>query len=96
MTNHFKRRIFAAAIVAALFTISTHASSDDTTRDLDATGAPIRPAAVDPVIAHVLQQISSQQIQHTIETLVSFHTRNTLSNMEKDLPAGKGVRTAHD
>ena len=77
MTNHFKRRIFAAAIIAALFTISAHASSDDTTRDLDAIGVPIRPAPVDPVIAHALQQISSQQIQHTIETLVSFHTRNT-------------------
>ncbi len=96
MTNHFKRRIFAAAIIAALFTISAHASSDDTTRDLDAIGVPIRPAPVDPVIAHALQQISSQQIQHTIETLVSFHTRNTLSSMEKDLPAGQGVSAAAD
>lgn len=96
MTNHFKRRIFVAAIIAALFTITAHASSDDTTRDLDAIGAPIRPAPVDPVIAHALQQISSQQIQHTIETLVSFHTRNTLSSMEKDLPAGQGVSAAAD
>jgi hypothetical protein len=96
MTNHFKRRIFAAAIIAALFTISAHASSDDTTRDLDAIGVPIRPAPVDPVIAHALQQISSQQIQHTIETLVSFYTRNTLSSMEKDLPAGQGVSAAAD
>src|SRR6201996_8177688 len=96
MTNHFKRRIFAAAIIAALFTTSAHASSDNTTRDLDAIGAPVRPAPVDPTIAHVLQQISSQQIQHTIETLVSFHTRNTLSSMEKDLPAGQGVSAAAD
>src|SRR6202000_217688 len=31
-----------------------------------------------------------------IETLVSFHTRNTLSSVEKDLPAGQGVSAAAD
>jgi hypothetical protein len=43
-----------------------------------------------------LGQISAQRIQHTIETLVSFSTRNTLSSMESDLPAGQGINAAAD
>jgi hypothetical protein len=82
--------------MAAVSTVSAHAFSDDTTRDLDAIGAPIRPAPADSAIAQALQQVSPQQIQHTIETLVTFHTRNTLSSMEKDLPAGQGVSAAAD
>jgi hypothetical protein len=96
MTSPFKRRIFAAAILAAVSAISAYAFSDDTTRDLDAVGSPIRSAPIDPVIAHALEQVSPQQIQHTIETLVSFHTRNTLSSMTKDLPAGQGASAAAD
>lgn len=72
------------------------ASSDDVKRDLDATGAAIKRAAVDPRIAEALSRISAAQIQHTIETLVSFRTRNTLSSMETDLPAGQGVNAAAD
>jgi hypothetical protein len=68
--------------------------SDGTTRDLDAIGMPIRPAPADPAVAYALQQISPQQIQHTIETLVAFHTRNTLSSMETDLPKGQGINAA--
>jgi len=48
------------------------ASSDDVKRDLDATGATIKRAAVDPRIAEALSRISAAQIQHTIEMLVSF------------------------
>jgi len=86
----------AVAIAMAVSVPGAHALSDDTTRDLDAIGSPIRPAQADPAIAHALQQISTQQIQHTIETLVSFHTRNTLSSMTKDLPPGQGVTAAAD
>ncbi|WP_158750195.1 M20/M25/M40 family metallo-hydrolase [Acidobacterium sp. S8] len=91
-------RPLAIAVVLTAMTSATgvHAFSDDLKRDLDAIGAPIRPAPVDPAIAHALQQISPQQVQHTIETLVSFHTRNTLSSMTRDLPAGQGVSAAAD
>jgi hypothetical protein len=85
--------------MSALMLLSTAAFStvsDAGTRDLDAIGAPIRPAPADPAIAHILQQISPQQIQHIIETLVGFRTRNTLSSMETDLPAGQGVSAAAD
>ena len=96
MNAHFKRLMAFATIIAAIAAVSAPAFSDDTTRDLDAVGAPIRPAPADPAIAHALQQISQQQIQHTIETLVGFHTRNTLSSMEKSLPAGQGINAAAD
>ena len=95
MKARFKQLTIAAAM-AALLAPCMHAFSDDTTRDLDAIGTPIRPAPADPAIAHALQQISPQQIQHTIEALVNFHTRNTLSSTTKDLPAGQGVSAAAD
>jgi hypothetical protein len=96
MNTRLKHLLIAVAIFTAVMTACAHALSDDTTRDLEAAGAPIRPVPADPAIAHALQQISAQQIQHTIETLVGFHNRNTLSSMEKDLPAGQGASAAAD
>jgi hypothetical protein len=69
---------------------------DAGTRDLDAVGRPVHSAPVDPAIVKALDEISAEQIQHTIEKLVSFHTRNTLSSMDKDLPSGHGVSAAAD
>jgi hypothetical protein len=57
---------------------------------------PVTPAAPDPAIARALQTIQTDQIEKTIQTLVSFGTRSTLSSMEKDLPAGQGVSAAAD
>jgi len=96
MKARFKQLTFALALAAAIAAQAAYALSDDTTRDLVATGSPIRPAPADPAIAHALQQISPQQIQHTIETLVGFHTRNTLSSMTKDLAASQGASAAAD
>jgi hypothetical protein len=93
---HLRQLTIAVAVAVTISAQGAHASSDDTTRDLVATGSAIRPAPADPAIAHALQQISPQQIQHTIETLVGFHTRNTLSSMTKDLPAGQGISAAAD
>ena len=75
---------------------TAYALSDAPKRDLDATGAPIQPASVDPAIAAVLNQISRTQIRHTIEALVGFKNRSTISSMDKDLPAGQGVSAAAD
>ncbi|QNI31911.1 M20/M25/M40 family metallo-hydrolase [Alloacidobacterium dinghuense] len=96
MKVRLKRLTMAVAIAAVISVPGAHASSDNTTRDLDAVGSPIRPAPADPAIAQALQQISPQQMQRTIETLVGFHTRNTLSSMTKDLPAGQGANAAAD
>ena len=65
-------------------------------RDLDAVGAPVPLMPGDPSIVKALDEISAQQIQHTIDTLVSFHNRDTLSSMDKDLPKGQGVSAAAD
>src|SRR5271166_2346028 len=53
----------------------------------------ISPVPADPEIAAALRNVSPQRIQQTIEKLVSFQTRHTLSS---DVPAstGKGINAA--
>lgn len=57
---------------------------------------PIRPAPADPAIASALNQVSPDSIRTTIEKLVSFGNRNTLSSMETDLKPGTGINAAAD
>jgi len=57
---------------------------------------PVTPATPDPAIARALQTIQPSQIEKTIQTLVGFGTRSTLSSMEKDLPPGQGINAAAD
>jgi hypothetical protein len=57
---------------------------------------PIAPAPVDPAIASAISQVSPDRIRATIEKLVSFNNRSTLSSMETDLKAGTGVNAAAD
>ena len=59
-------------------------------------GMPITPTPADPAIAAALQQVSVEHIRATIEKLVSFNNRSTLSSMETDLPPGTGVSAAAD
>jgi len=90
--------ILPACLAGLLLAASPTASaiSDAPKRDLDATGSPIEPAPVDPAIAAALKQISAKQIRHTIEALVGFKNRSTISSMDKDLPPGQGVSAAAD
>jgi Peptidase family M28 len=93
------RRLFGLWPLIGLllsFSGSTPAFCDDHAPDLDAAGAAIQPAPADPAIQNVLAQISARQIRRTIEKLVDFHNRNTLSSMDTDLPAGQGVSVAAD
>lgn len=57
---------------------------------------PLGPAPVDPAISRAVASIKPSQIHQTIEKLVSFGTRNTLSSMESDLPPGQGINAAAD
>ncbi len=57
---------------------------------------PVGPAPVDPAIVRALATIKPQQIHETIQTLVGFGTRSTLSSMETDLPPGQGINAAAD
>jgi Peptidase family M28 len=63
-------------------------------RDLQAYGEAVHKAPADPAIAQALRQISPERIRHTIETLVSFRTRNTLSSLDNDLPKDRGINAA--
>ncbi|HZR29550.1 MAG TPA: M20/M25/M40 family metallo-hydrolase [Terriglobales bacterium] len=49
----------------------------------------------DPVIAKALKDISAMQIQHTIETLVQFGNRSTLSSAQP-AASGHGITAARD
>jgi hypothetical protein len=88
--------IVSTLLVLLSFSAPALSLSDDGTRDLDASGNPIRPAPADPAIEAALRQISADEIHQSIAALVAFHNRNTLSSMEKDLPQGQGVSAAAD
>jgi hypothetical protein len=60
-----------------------------------ATGG-LAPLPVDPAVKNALSGISAERVQADIEKLVSFGTRNTLSSMDTELPAGQGVSAAAD
>jgi hypothetical protein len=81
---------------AILAAAATPLFSEGDVRDMDASGAPIKAAAVDPAIQAALAQISARQIRRDIEKLVRFNNRNTLSSMETNLPAGQGINAAAD
>jgi hypothetical protein len=59
-----------------------------------AAGQGIAPMAADPAIAAALGKISAAKVKADVETLVGFGTRNTLSSMETELPAGQGINAA--
>ena len=54
-------------------------------------------AAADPQIAEAIRQVSADRVQHTIEKLVSFQNRSTISAQdEESIKAGKGVGAARE
>lgn len=57
---------------------------------------PIASVPPDAAIAGALGQVSTTNIRSTIEKLVSFDNRNTLSSMETDLKPGTGINAAAD
>jgi hypothetical protein len=58
------------------------------------TARPITTAPADPAIARALADVSAAHIRQTVSTLVDFHTRNTLSSMDADLPPNTGATAA--
>jgi len=57
-------------------------------------GQPIQPMPADPAIAAALRQVSTSSVKATIEKLVSFNNRSTLSSMETGLAPNTGVAAA--
>jgi hypothetical protein len=64
--------------------------------DYQLHAAPVAAAPADPAIAAAVAHVSDARIRQTIEKLVGFHTRATLSSMETDLPPGTGATAAAD
>jgi hypothetical protein len=56
--------------------------------------SPASAAPADPAIARALTTIQAAHIHQTIQTLVGFGTRNTLTSMETNLPPGQGINAA--
>jgi len=56
---------------------------------------PVSPGAPDPAIAAALRQVSPARIQATIEKLVGFHSRSTLST-QYPASEGKGIVAARE
>lgn len=84
----------ASLILCCTLAASAPFSSAEVDYTLHAT--PARPAPADPAIAHAIAAISPARIHQTIQTLVGFQTRNTLSSMEANLPPGTGIQAAAD
>jgi hypothetical protein len=54
----------------------------------------VSPAPADPAIAQALKTIDPARIEQTIDALVKFGTRSSLSSMETSLPPGQGIEPA--
>ena len=52
------------------------------------------PAAADASILKALATIDASRMEQTIQTLVGFGTRNTLTSMDTELPPGQGIEAA--
>lgn len=81
-------------LASALAIASTLSAAQQPDYILDA--APVPAPVADPAIARAIAGIDAARIHQTIETLVGFGTRNTLTVNDTGLPAGKGVQAAAD
>jgi len=83
-------------LAIGLLTIALYPAAAPAQPDYQLHATPVTTAPVDPAIAAALAQISEARIRQTIEKLVGFGTRDTISSMETDLPPGQGVTAAAD
>jgi Peptidase family M28 len=88
------QRIVRATILLVLWTFGV--ASGLAQSDYKLGNHAVSTAAPDPAIAAALGKVSEARVRQTIEKLVSFKTRSTLSSMETDLPPGQGVTAAAD
>ena len=89
--------ILAVPVAVGQFAVGqTSPSQPGNEADYLAHATPVSVAAPDPAIVGAMAQVSAAHIRQTIETLVGFGTRSTLSSMETDLPPGTGATAAAD
>lgn len=93
-SSHFRRFCVSIGSLLPLLLCIGVIPAQAQHRDLNMVGKPIPPMPSDAAIVDALSHISVANIRHNIDKLVSFHTRSTLSSMDKDLPAGQGFNAA--
>src|SRR5579859_242804 len=59
-------------------------------------GKAATPAPADTAILKALGTIDPSRMEQTIQTLVGFGTRNTLTSMDTTVPPGQGIEAAAD
>jgi hypothetical protein len=89
-------RLAMVLLVAGTFVSLSANTQTSVQPDYQLHATPVVIAPADPAIAAALAQVSDVHIRQTIEKLVSFGTRSTLSSMETDLPPGTGITAAAD
>ncbi len=87
--RRLKRGMFLAIAAGALGSPALLAGSG-------AEANPLPTPPPDPRIARAIASIRTEDVRADIAKLVSFGTRNTLSSMSTDLPAGQGILPAAD
>ena len=98
--GHLSRNLVAAGVVAlALACCSSLITAQEMAQEQEHQPAP-RLAAdphTDARIAEAIRQVSADHIRQTIEKLVSFQTRSTISAQdEASIKAGKGIGAARE
>ena len=103
--RRFKRLARAAFVVFMLLSCSIligaqQPAAPASGEAVDASGVDqhiVDPHIVDPHISEAINQVSADRIRQTIEKLVSFGNRSTISPQDEDtVKAGKGVAAARD
>src|ERR1700735_4559556 len=80
----------------ATFVTAQQPPSAAARHDYSVAGTPIPVSPVDQQIAAALGKVSAEKIKATIEALVAFKNRSTVSSTESNLPAGTGAFAAAD
>ena len=95
-SGHFSTGLAAALILMMMVALASHALP----RLAQEPQEPPRLAAdrhTDPRIAKAIQEVSADHIRQTIEKLVSFQNRSTISAQdEESIKAGKGIGAARE
>ena len=81
-------------LILAAGLLATCLSLQQTQAQRVSFGSPIQAAPADPALAAALKNVSANDIHATIEKLVSFNNRSTLSSMDTDLAPNTGIGAA--
>ncbi|MFZ3340421.1 MAG: M28 family metallopeptidase [Terriglobales bacterium] len=95
VVGRFTRLVGAASVALALLSCSILIGARQPA--VPVSGDAVDAQGIDPHIAEAIKQVSAERIQQTIEKLVSFGNRSTISPQDDEsVKAGKGIGAARD